>query len=49
MTKRVTIVLDEDLIKKLRERQAKLIHDSSGAVSFSSVLNNTLRKGLKTV
>ena len=47
MAKRVTIMLDDDLLKKLHEVQAKQIKDSSESVSFSAVLNDTLRKRLK--
>ena len=47
MSKRITIMLDDDLDKKLRSRQADLIKKSSGSISFSRVLNETLRKSLK--
>jgi hypothetical protein len=47
MGKRITIVLDDDLVKKLREKQAKLIKETTKSVSFSSVINETLRKGIK--
>jgi len=47
MGKRVTIVLEDDLLKKLHDIQAKLIKDSKANVSFSAVLNDTLRTGLK--
>ena len=47
MGKRITIVLDDDLLKKLREKQAKLIKESIKSVSFSSVVNQTLRKNIK--
>ena len=47
MGKRVTIVLDDDLVKKIREKQAKLIKESVKSVSFSHVVNVTLRKGIK--
>ena len=47
MARRVTIILDDDLVKKLRERQAKLIKESTSSVSFSKVLNETIRIGLK--
>jgi hypothetical protein len=47
MSKRITIVLDDNLLKKLREKQAKLIRVSTKSVSFSKVLNETLRKSLK--
>jgi len=47
MGKRITIILDDDLIKKLHEIQAKKIKQSTKSVSFSRVLNEVLRKGLK--
>ncbi|MDH3618987.1 MAG: hypothetical protein OES14_06010 [Nitrosopumilus sp.] len=47
MAKRVTIMLDEDLDKKLRQIQAKMIQESSSSVSFSTVLNDSLRKSIK--
>ena len=47
MPKRVTIMLDEDLDKKLRLVQAKLIQSTTSSVSFSEVINETLRKNLK--
>jgi hypothetical protein len=47
MGKRVTVVLDDNLVKKLREKQAKLIKETTKSVSFSSVVNMTLRKGIK--
>jgi len=47
MGKRVTIVIDEVLDKKLRLRQAKMIQNTIKSVSFSRVLNETLRKCLK--
>ena len=47
MGKRITVVLDEDLVKKLHDIQAKLIKETTQSVSFSSVLNETIRKNLK--
>ena len=47
MTKRVTIMIDEDLDKKLRHRQAKMIQQEQSSYSYSKVLNETLRKVLK--
>ena len=47
MAKRLTIMLDDDLVKKLREKQAKLIKESTSSVSFSRVLNEAALKGLK--
>ena len=47
MGKRITIVLDDDLVKKLREKQAKKIKESVESISFSRILNETLRKSIK--
>ncbi len=47
MSKRVTIMIDEDLDKKIRLRQAKLIQQEQSSYSYSKVLNETLRKSLK--
>ena len=47
MSKRVTIVLEDKLVKKLRERQSKLIKVSTKSISFSRVMNEAIRKGLK--
>ena len=47
MAKRITIMLEDDLNKKLHEMQAKQIKESKAAVSFSNVMNEALRKGLK--
>lgn len=47
MAKRITIMLDEDLDKKLRSIQAKAIQNTISSVSFSTVLNETLRNSLK--
>ncbi|MCV0409922.1 hypothetical protein [Nitrosopumilus sp.] len=46
-TKKVTVSFDEDIIKKLRILQAKTIKDFSGHVSFSQIVNVSLRKSLK--
>ncbi len=47
MSQRVTIMLDDDLARKLRTRQAKMLQENSGSVSFSRVVNETLRPVLK--
>jgi hypothetical protein len=47
MSKRITIVLDDELVKKLRIIQAKNIVKLKKSVSFSSVVNNELRKAIK--
>ena len=47
MAKRITIMLDEDLLKKWQERQAKQSKESKKSVSVARVLNEVARKGLK--
>ncbi len=47
MSKRITIVLDDNLLMKLRRKQAALIKESVKSVSLSRVLNETLRKCIK--
>jgi len=47
MSKRITIMLDDDLLRKLYELQAKQIKDSTKSISFSRVLNEVVRKNLK--
>ena len=47
MSRRITIVMDDDMDKKLRLKQAKLIAKYQTAYSYSRVLNETLRKELK--
>ena len=47
MAKRITIMIDEDLDRKLRLLQAKKIKESSEAISYSRVINEVLRKNLK--
>jgi len=47
LTKRVTIMIDDDNDKKLRIKQAKLIQQNQASYSYSRVLNDTLRKVLK--
>ena len=46
MTKRVTVMFDPDLLKKLREMQAKKIKKSNQSVNSSVVANDVLRKSL---
>ncbi len=47
MAKIITIMLNDDLVKKLHEIQAKQIKQSTKSVSFSRVLNEVISKGLK--
>jgi hypothetical protein len=47
MARRITIMLDEAIEKKLRTKQAKLITKTNSGVTFSGILNSTLRECLK--
>jgi len=47
MQKRTTFMLDEDVMDKLRAIQAKMIQTTASSVSFSKVINEILRKGIK--
>lgn len=47
MSKRVTVMIDEDIEKKLRFRQAKQIQQKQASCSYSRVVNDVLRKVLK--
>ena len=47
MAKRVTIMINDDLDKKLRMLQAKKIQTTNKSISYSHVLNETLKIGLK--
>ena len=47
MLRRITIILDDDLLKKLRNKQAKLLKTSNGSVSLSRVINDYLKYSLK--
>ncbi len=47
LSKRVTIVIDDDIDKKLRHRQAKIIQQEQTSCSYSRVVNDALRKVLK--
>jgi predicted transcriptional regulator len=47
MGKRITIIVDDDLVKKLHEIQAKQIRQYKKSVSLSHVMNEVLRKSLK--
>ena len=47
MAKRITIMIDYDIDKKLRLIQAKQISKTNSSVSYSSVINEVLRRQLK--
>lgn len=46
MSDRITMLLDSDLAKQLRQIQAKMITVSGKSVSFSHVLNLAVKEGL---
>ena len=47
MGKRVTIILDDDLVKRVHDLQSKQIKDTSESVSFSRVINGLIKKSFK--
>jgi len=47
MLKRVTIMLEEELVRKIRWEQARLLKNSTSSVSFSHVLSQYLNQSLK--
>ena len=47
MAERITIMLNSDIAKKLRNLQAKKLKATSSSVSFSRVINEVLEKGLR--
>ncbi len=47
MSRRVTIVIDDDLNKKIRQIQAKLIQKENKSISFSRVINSMLKDSIK--
>jgi len=47
MAKRVTVMIDDDVAKKLRDLQAKKLRSSITSVSFSNIINEVLKKELK--
>lgn len=44
---RVTITLDKEMAKNLREIQSKLIKNTNEGISFSQVVNLVLEEGVK--
>ena len=41
---RITVNLDEEIVKKIRKKQAKLLLKSGRPVSFSAIVNQCLKK-----
>lgn len=44
LAERITVMLDEEIVKKIRTRQAKKIKETASSVSFSSILNEVLQE-----
>jgi len=44
MSRRVTIMIDDDLDKKIRMYQAKMLQKENSSFSYSKALNEILRK-----
>ena len=42
--KRITLSLDEEIVKKIRKKQAKLLRKSRKSVSLSSIVNQHLKE-----
>ena len=47
MSRRITIMIDDENFKKLRILQSKLLKQTDSSVSFSKVLNETVAAGFK--
>ena len=47
MAKRITILIDDNLDKELRMIQAKMIQKENKSISYSHVVNLSLKKGLR--
>lgn len=46
MAKRITVMIEDDVDKKLRAKQAKHIVKTNTSYSYSKVINDTLKKDL---
>ena len=44
---RITIILDDDIVKKLRKPQAKLLMGTTSSVTLTSVIKEALNEYLK--
>ena len=47
LTQRVTVTIEDKLMVKLRNIQAKKLKNQTESVSFSKILNEIIEKGLK--
>ncbi|MCE2505861.1 MAG: hypothetical protein J4F36_05220 [Nitrosopumilaceae archaeon] len=48
MTRRVTITMDDELVKKIYNLQSKEILKRKNRVSFSDIVNQELKRSLKS-
>jgi len=48
LKKRITINIDEELFRKIRQKQARLVKKGVASVSFSAVLNHYLMNELRS-
>ena len=46
MTRRISIIMDNDLDKKIRELQAKTMQKENRAYRYSKAVNDLLRKAI---
>ena len=46
MVKRVTVMIEDDVDKKLRAKQAKIIQKTNSSYSYSKVVTDTLKQDL---
>ena len=44
---RITIILEDDIVKKLRKKQAKLLIESNKAITMTSVIKEALKEYLR--
>lgn len=47
MSKRVTVVIDDEVYERIQKLQAKMIQDTNRWVSFSKLINDNLAKSTK--
>ncbi|MCV0412770.1 hypothetical protein [Nitrosarchaeum sp.] len=46
MVKRITVMIDDDVDKKLRAKQVKIMQKTTSSCSYSKVINDTLKQAL---
>ena len=47
MSQRITIILDDEIVKKVRKKQAKALLKLEKSVSFSKIVSQCLKECLK--